>query len=85
MLLWFWHVRQCEEVEELIGVRQICSLRVEVPSECLHARLVYHCLFLQERVDTVHTEVYIQLKLQPLRNLVRIMEDLCGLFEELLS
>lgn len=85
MFLRFRHVRQRKEVKELIGVRQICSLGVEISSEGLHARLVYRCLFLQERVDTVHAKVNIQLKFQPLCGLLRIMEDLGCLLEELLS
>ena len=34
------HVGQREEVQELVGVGEVCALRVEVPAEGLHAGLV---------------------------------------------
>ncbi len=63
VLLRLGHIRKCEEVEELVGVREVCALRVEVPAEGLHAGLVDGCLFLEEGVDAVDAEVDVELEL----------------------
>lgn len=57
VLLRLGHVGQCEEVQELVGVGEICALEVEVPAEGLHAGLVDGCLLLEEGVDAVDAEV----------------------------
>lgn len=85
VLLRLGHVGQCEEVEELVGVGEVCALRVEVPAEGLHAGLVDGCLFLEEGVDAVDAEVDVELELQPLGGLLGVVEDLGSLLEELLA
>ena len=85
VLLRLRHVGQREEVQELVGVGQICALRVEVSAEGLHAGLVDRCLLLEEGVDAVDAEVDIELELEPLGGFFRVVEDLGGLLEELLA
>lgn len=85
VLLRLGHVGQREEVEELVGVREVCALGVEVPAEGLHAGLVDRCLLLEEGVDAVDAEVDVELELQPLGGLLGTVEEPRGLLEELLA
>ena len=85
VLLRLGHVGQREEVQELVGVREVRALRVQVPAEGLHARLVDGRLLLQEGVDAVDAEVDVELELQPLGGLLGAVEEPGGLFEELLA
>lgn len=85
VLLRLGHIGQREEVQELVGVGEVCALRVEVPAEGLHAGLVDGCLLLEEGVDAVDAEVDVELKLEPLGGLIGVVEDLGSLLEELLA